>query len=66
MEIVRKVSLFSSDWDRGYNTSKPLEEIFQDHQEDPVNLAEEMDREFFKGKLRNGFFIEAGASDGMR
>ena len=52
------------DWARGYNLSKPLGTVLQDHSEDQVNLALEMDEEFFKGRLSNGFFIEAGASDG--
>ena len=36
----------------------------QEQSEDLINLALEMDQEFFKGKLYNGFFIEAGASNG--
>jgi len=56
--------LVQPDWSRDYNLSKPLEDVLQDHSEDHVNLALEMDEEFFKGRLSNGFFIEAGASDG--
>ena len=64
VNIVRQEILVHPDWARGYNLSKPLEEVLQDQSEDQVNLAWEMDQEFFKGKLYNGFFIEAGASNG--
>ena len=64
VDIVRRVILLEPDQSRGYNLSKPLEDVLQDHTLDHVNLAGEMDELFFKGKLRNGFFIEAGASDG--
>ena len=62
--MVRKEILVHPDWSRGYNLSKPLEEVLQDQSEDRINLALEMDQELFKGKLYNGFFIEAGASTG--
>ena len=62
--MVREELLVHPDWSRGYNLSKPLEEVLQDQSEDTINLALEMDRELFKGKLYNGFFIEAGASSG--
>ena len=61
---IRKFTLKDPDWSRGYNLSKPLDEVLQDHAESTVNLAIEMDTEFFKGQLRNGFFIEAGAYNG--
>ena len=64
VDIVRKVSLLQPDWSRPYNLSKALGDVLQDLAGDSANLAEEMDTVFFKGKLRNGFFIEAGASDG--
>ena len=64
LSIVREEILVHPDWARGYNLSRPLEEVLQDQAEDKINLAREMDREFFKGKLYNGFFIEAGASNG--
>ena len=64
LNIVRQEILVQPDWARGYNLSKPLEEVLQDQSEDTINLALEMDQELFKGKLYNGFFIEAGASTG--
>ena len=64
--MVRREILVHPDWSRGYNLSKPLEEVLQDQSEDQINLALEMDQEFFKGKLYNGFFIEAGASNGVK
>ena len=64
IDMVRKEILVHPDWSRGYNLSKPLEEVLQDQSEDTINLALEMDQELFKGKLYNGFFIEAGASTG--
>ena len=64
MDIVRKVFLLQPDWSRPYNLSKALGDVLQDLAVDSANLSEEMDTVFFKGKLRNGFFIEAGASDG--
>ena len=36
----------------------------KENAENSEDLAMEMDDEFFKGKLKNGFFIEAGAFDG--
>ena len=65
VNIVRQEILIHPDWSRGYNLSKPLEEVLQDQSQDQINLALEMDQEFFKGKLYNGFFIEAGASNGV-
>ena len=64
IDLVRREILVHPDWSRGYNLSKPLEEVLQDQSEDTINLALEMDQELFKGKLYNGFFIEAGASTG--
>ena len=64
VDIVRKVFLLQPDWSRPYNLSKALDDVLHDLAGDSANLAEEMDTVFFKGKLRNGFFIEAGASDG--
>ena len=52
------------DWSRGYNLSKPLEEVLKEQAQSVWDLAIEMDTEFFKGRLRNGFFIEAGAYNG--
>ena len=51
-------------WSRGYNFSQPLASLLQASAHSRENLALEMDEEFFKGKLRNGFFVEAGAFDG--
>ena len=51
------------DLTRGYNLSKPLDEVLEIYTDSPENLATEMDTEFFQG-LKNGFFIEAGASNG--
>ena len=60
----RKFILRPPDLSKEYNLSKPLEEVLQDRSESVFDLAMEMDAEFFKGQLRNGFFIEAGASNG--
>ena len=51
-------------WSRGYNFSQTLASLLQASAQSRENLALEMDEEFFKGKLRNGFFVEAGAFDG--
>ena len=61
---TRREIIVYPDWSRGYNLSKPLDEVLQENAESTENLALEMDGEFFKGQLRNGFFIEAGASNG--
>ena len=61
---LRREILVSPDCSQDYNFSKPLEKVLKDNGESRENLAIEMDKEFFKGKLWNGFFIEAGAYDG--
>ena len=52
------------DWSRGRNFSKPLDEVLKENAESSSDLALEMDDDVFKGKLKNGFFIEAGAYNG--
>ena len=52
------------DWSRGRNFSKPLDEVLKENAESSSDLALEMDDDVFKGKLKNGFFIEAGANNG--
>ena len=47
-----------------YNLSLPLEEMLEIQKQDPTDLSNEMNKEIFGGKVRDGFFIEAGANGG--
>ena len=60
----RREILVKPDRSTGRNFSKPLDEVLKENAENSEDLAIEMDDEFFKGKLKNGFFIEARAFDG--
>ena len=46
-----------------YNFSVPLEELAESSLYGEVGQPREVDERFFKGQLKNGFFIEAGAHD---
>ena len=56
--------LHQPDLARGYNLSKPLEAVLEDKKSDVEDLSYEMVEKYFKD-VRNGFFIEAGASGGV-
>ena len=66
-ELVRMVKdslLVPHDSSRGYNLSDSTEDILATLVSSPEDLALEMEEEYFQGKLKNGFFLEAGASGG--
>ena len=49
---------------RPYNLTESTEDILENYQSRTYDLSLEMEREYFKGQLKDGFFIEAGASSG--
>ena len=65
VQDVRNVLIIEPDTSPEYNTSVPVEELLKGKEENPrltEDLSFEME-ELFK-KRKNGFFIEAGASNG--
>ena len=65
VQDVRNVLITEPDTSSEYNTSVPVEELLKGKEENPrltEDLSFEME-ELFK-KRKNGFFIEAGASNG--
>ena len=47
-----------------YNLSRPLDELLEKQKNDPFDLSIEMNKEVFRGQVKDGFFIEAGAFEG--
>ena len=66
-ELVKMVGeslLVPHDSSRGYNLSDSTQDILATLVSSPEDLALEMEEEYFQGKLKNGFFLEAGAAGG--
>ena len=66
-ELVKMVGqslLVSHDDSQGYNLTESPADILSGYPARPVDLALEMEEEYFQGKLKNGFFVEAGAASG--
>ena len=61
MAKVRESHLRHHDSSRGYNLTQPVQDILASYQSRPEDLALEM-AEYFPPDLRDGFFVEAGAS----
>ena len=55
-----------SGWNEQYNLTrhKSLDELFEEREEDDGDLSFEMEEHYLKD-VKNGFFIEAGASEGI-
>ena len=48
-----------------YNFTQSTEDIMKNYQSPRCDdLSLEMEREYFKGQMKDGFFVEAGASSG--
>ena len=65
VQDVRHVLITEPDTSAEYNTSVPVEELLREKEENPrltEDLSFEMEEVFRKRK--NGFFVEAGASNG--
>ena len=62
---IKSTLIPPSDWNEEYNLTshKTLDELFDEREDLSDDLALEMEKYYFKD-LRNGFFIEAGASEG--
>ena len=65
-ELVRMVKslMIEHDSQTEYNLSKPLDELLEKQKNDPFDLSLEMNKEIFRGEVKDGFFIEAGAFEG--
>ena len=48
----------------GIQSYKSLDELFEERQDDDGDLSFEMEEHYLKD-VKNGFFIEAGASEGI-
>ena len=62
--MVRQSLLVEHDSSRGYNLTESPADILSSYPARPDDLALEMEEEYFRGKLQNGFFVEAGAASG--
>ena len=62
--MVTESHLKSHDSSRGYNLTESTQDILASFQSRPEDLALEMAEEYFPPELREGFFVEAGASGG--
>ena len=62
--MVGESLLVKHDSSKGYNLTQSPEEILASFPSRPNDLALEMDEEYFQGKIKNGFFVEAGAASG--
>ena len=62
--MVGESLLVPHDSSRGYNLTESPEDILASFDSRPEDLALEMEDEYFQGKLKNGFFVEAGATEG--
>ena len=63
--MVEKYLLTAHDPLRPYNLTQSTEEIMKSYQSSRWDdLSLEMEREYFKGQMKDGFFVEAGASSG--
>ena len=51
---------------RPYNLTQSTEDVLKSFPSRPDDLALEMEREYFKGQLKDGFFVEAGAASGRK
>ena len=60
-----KPLIIEPDLDNPYNLTLSLEDSLEARVEDVFDLSIEMYENYFKSK-RNGFFIEAGASEGLK
>ena len=62
---IKSTLIPPSDWNEEYNLTrhKTLDELFDERGDLSDDLALEMEEHYLKD-LRNGFFIEAGASEG--
>ena len=60
--MVTESHLKSHDSSRGYNLTESTLDILASYQSRPEDLALEMAEEYFPPELREGFFVEAGAS----
>ena len=62
--MVEESLLVKHDSSKGYNLTQSPEEILASFPSRPNDLALEMDEEYFQRKIKNGFFVEAGAASG--
>ena len=62
VEAVKKSFLIKPDYEKPYNFDVPLNEIKLQGQSE---LPQDVDDLIFKNNFENGFFIEAGATDGQ-
>ena len=47
-----------------YNFTQSTEDVLDNVQSRPDDLSLEMEREYFRGQIKDGFFVEAGAASG--
>ena len=63
--LVKKYLLKDHDPFLPYNFTQSTEDIMKNYQSPRCDdLSLEMEREYFKGQMKDGFFVEAGASSG--
>ena len=63
--LVETSLLRAEDPPRPYNLTQSTEDILRNFPSRPDDLALEMEREYFKGQIQQGFFVEAGAASGQ-
>ena len=63
--LVDKSLLRPQDPPRPYNFTQSTEDVLSSFPSRPDDLALEMEREYFKGQIQQGFFVEAGAASGQ-
>ena len=66
-ELARLVDnslLRPQDPPRPYNFTQSTEDVLRSYHSRYDDLALEMESEYFKGQVKDGFFVEAGAASG--
>ena len=63
--LVDRSLLRPHDPPRPYNLTESTEDVLESFHSRYDDLALEMEREYFKGQIKEGFFVEAGAASGL-
>ena len=63
--LVEKHLLKAHDASRPYNFTESTEDILRNYESRYDDLSLEMEEKYFKAQVKDGFFVEAGASSGL-
>ena len=63
-DLVERSLLQTQETARPYNLTESPENVLRNYKDRTFDLSLEMEREYFKGELQAGFFVEAGAAGG--